>query len=88
MADPVLINLPADTWTVVATNVTSGQVHTVKSSKPNVYLQTYRETGNPVPIERDEGVPIIGDVAEISAVSGIDVYIYPVNEAGRVRVDV
>lgn len=86
MADPVLIDCPADTWTKVVTNETSGMIH-IKDSSPNVYLQTYRDTGGGVPTLADEGVIIEGNAIEVSSSGAIDVYIYPKGAAGRVRVD-
>lgn len=88
MADPVLIDCPADIWTKVATNVTIGQIHR-KSTKPNGYLQTYRLTGGTAPTDVEEGVPVFGggSQAEISAAAAIDVYIQPMGSAGKVRTD-
>lgn len=90
MADPVFVDCLADQWTKVATNVTSGQIHKW-NPQPQEYLHTYRATGGAAPTDKAEGVRIfIGDnISEsISASAGIDVYLYPITENGRVRVDV
>lgn len=88
MANPVFVECLADTWTKVATNVVSGQLH--KASKdPERYLQTYRQTGDVAPTLESEGVPafVNSDTEEISAGEGIDVYIYAVSNTGNVRAD-
>lgn len=90
MADPVIAACPADVWTKVATNVTSGQVH-IKDTRPGAYLQTYRTTGGDAPDDVDdlvEGIPLIDPTTPIEATAGIDVYIMPRGAAGSVRVDV
>jgi hypothetical protein len=90
MSNPNFVNCPANTWTKVATNVITGQVWRDKTTVK--YLHTYRETGDAAPTDRAEGMPIFvqeeSDHESISAVSGIDVYIYAIGEDGRVRVDV
>lgn len=86
--DPTFVDLPADTWTKVASGVVAGVLHRV-STRPNVYLQTTRDAGGVAPTLRTEGVKVfVGeDAAEISAGSQKDIYLYPVGVAGRVRVD-
>ena len=86
MANPVVVACPADDWTIVATNVTTGVVHII-SLKPDKYLQTYRDTAQPAPPDNaSDGVPFDTPL-QISAAAGIDVYIRPLNKAGSVRVD-
>lgn len=85
MAIPVIVACPAETWTLVATNVTSGFVHILDES-PAKYYQTYRPTGGLAPTTKTEAVPFT-TVLQISASSGIDVYIMAVVSAGSVRVD-
>ena len=62
------------------------------STKPNLYLETYRMNGNPAPTERLEGAPMfLGKNAEeitASVGSEIDVYIMPIGADGRIRRDV
>jgi len=86
---PVMVSCPADTWTKVATNVTAGYI-LKKLTTPNVYLQTWRATGVAAPTDKSEGIPIFiedGD-NKIESSFAIDVYIYPVGAAGKVRRDV
>lgn len=89
MANPIIVACSADTWTKVATNVTTGQVH-IKNTRPVVYLHTYRMTGDAAPAAGDssEGVQFDGPSTPISAAAAIDVYIMPRDVAGSVRVDV
>lgn len=88
MADPVIVACPEGEWTKVATNAITGNIHR-KSLKPGRYLQTYRDTAGVAPTLVSEGVPIFTgvDSESIAAVSGIDVYIWPVGAAGSVRID-
>ena len=88
MANPVFVDCPADQWTKVATNVTTGQVW--RSNLSPVYLMTYRMTTLAAPTDQDEGVQVFTDnnSIPISATSGIDVYVWPIDRAGRVRVDI
>lgn len=85
MANPVILIIPADTWTAVATAVTSGFVHILNPTDGEWY-QTYKDTGGAVPTEEPE-VKIDFQSASIGSTSSIDVYVYHKNEAGRVRVD-
>lgn len=89
MANPAIVACPQDAWTKIATNVTTGTIHR-KLKSPNLYLQTYRDTGDAAPTTIADAVPILvgGEQAEISASVSIDVYIYPVGAPGSVRVDV
>lgn len=88
MADPVFVDCPEDTWTLVAEKVATGLIHR-KENIPH-YLQTYRDTGELAPTDNgEEGIPIFVDsiTAVISAASDIDVYIMAKGRDGRVRVD-
>ena len=85
MVNPVIVPCPADAWTKVATNVTTGVVH-IKNTKPGQYLQTYRVTAGAAPTDRADAVPFDG-LLQISASEAIDVYVQPVGDAGSVRVD-
>lgn len=86
MADPVIVACPADVWTKVATDVTTGQVH-LKDTRPGMYLQTYRATGGATPTGVAEGVQIVEPSIPIEATTGIDAYVMAVGAAGSVRVD-
>lgn len=89
MANPQFVDCPKDVWTLVATNVVTGQLWRAELGAR--YLHTYRDTGDAAPTLRDEGMPIFvdteKDVETISATLGIDVYVYAANQDGRVRVD-
>ena len=85
MADPVIAPCPANAWTKVATNVTSGAIW-ILSISPGLYLQTYRATGGAAPATVDDGVQFeVG--LKINALAGVDVYIYAQGKDGSVRVD-
>lgn len=90
MANPVFVDCPANTWTLVATAVFSGQLWRARTSVN--YLHTYRETGDPAPTESSEGMKIFQDgepdFEPISSSNSIDVYIYAIGSDGRVRIDV
>ena len=89
MADnPVIVALPADTWTKVATDKTVGTIYK-RSLSPHLYKQTIRKTGDPAPTDDSDAALIFGTCLEsiISSDAGIDVYIKPVGHAGEVRVD-
>jgi hypothetical protein len=88
MATPVIETVTKDQWTKVATNVETGFIHKM-SHAPNVYLQTYRDTGDAPPTLRTEGVVAFEDslTEPIIAVAGIDVYLWVDKVDGQVRVD-
>ena len=85
MADPVTVAITANTWVKVATNVISGNVRILNQSPE--YLQSYRDTGGVAPTARIEGAKLDPPGAPIAAISGIDVYVYAIDTAGSVRVD-
>lgn len=87
MADPVIVACTKDIWTKVATNVTTGYVW-IKDSGPNVYFQTYRDTGGAAPSDNADAVNMSLPGMPIAATAGIDVYIQPVKVDGSVRVDI
>jgi len=89
MANPIFVDCVKNTWTKVATNVITGLIHKFDPT-PYEYLQTYRETGDPAPTLRSDGVVAFEDSKSevISAIAGIDVYLYPIIDNGRVRVDI
>lgn len=91
MADPAIVACTAGAWTKIATNVTGGTVHLLTGvSQP--WLQTYRDTGGAAPTLRSEGIEfgkdsLSGETEAISASAGIDVYLWPDDSNGTVRVD-
>lgn len=90
MAEPVIIDCPADTWVLVAEDVTTGQIWKMLNVNRG-YLQTYRTADNPAPTNDDDAVPAFPNNTinlPISATALIDVYIKAVGSAGKVRVDI
>lgn len=86
MANPAIIAIPADTWTIVATNVTKGQVQILDPTNNDWYF-TYRDTGDPAPTTEVPEVKLDFQNTPIENLTAIDVYVYVKNNAGRVRVD-
>lgn len=89
MSNPIFVDCPADQWKKVATATTTGQLWEAQSIVE--YLQTYRLTGETAPTERSEGMKLFANdknSEEINSSTPIDVYVYAVGSAGRVRVDV
>ena len=88
MANPVIVAVPAGVFTKVATNVTTGQIHRLLTS-PALYLQTYRLTGEAAPTLKSEGALAfeLSHVENISASVAIDIYLWAIDNAGSVRVD-
>ena len=87
MANPVTIDCSANTWTKVYTG-NNCQIHQ-KLTGP-LYLWTYRDEADPAPTSKNEGVPMFIN-NEISYTfiyeADVDIYIWPVGQAGKVRVD-
>ncbi|MCK5603200.1 hypothetical protein KAR91_15060 [Candidatus Pacearchaeota archaeon] len=88
--DPVFLDLTKDVFTLVAEGVTNGSV-SKKSNIQTTMLYYYKETGGAAPANDAElGVRMFQDgtdTEQISHSSSIDVYVMPVNEDVRVRVD-
>jgi hypothetical protein len=79
------VDCPADTWTLVATAVQRGNIYVAK--KGHTYLQAYKATGAPPPVDDSEGIPFIQPGQEIKAPVDTDIYLYSKGEDGKVRVD-
>lgn len=76
MADPVAVALTADTWELVASNVTSGMIRRGESNDEILY--TYRETGGAAPTHvNDNGLATLAldRFIEISHGSPADIYL-------------
>lgn len=88
MANPVVVAIPKDGFTKVATNVTTGLIQKL-SSAPDTYLQTYRLTGVAAPTLQSEGALAFENshTEVIEATAAIDVYIWATGKAGSVRAD-
>jgi len=86
MANPVVMNLEKGVWHKVAENVTKGYVHILSSGGYSI-KQTYRVFEGDAPTGDDEGV-VMGEYGSpISAVSGIDVYLFSEFSEFTIRVD-
>jgi hypothetical protein len=86
MANPEIIDCPADQWTLVATAVTSGLVH-IFQGEGLKWLQTFRDTGETAPTDTSDSVQFNEPTELISSNAAIDVYVWPNGDAGKVRVD-
>lgn len=85
MANPDPQTLTADTWTKVAQAVTGGSIDIVTST-PKAYFRSYRVTGDPAPVGLAD-VKRLEDGEDISSISAIDVYVYPLGGTGRITVN-
>lgn len=84
MTNPTVVTCPANTWTKVATNVTTGVLSRyVVTTK---YSQTYRDTGDPAPSGLGDALEFF-DPYVISSAFAIDVYVYAHKSEGKVRVE-
>lgn len=86
MGDPVIVACTKDVWEKVATNVTAATVWK-KSTGPNVYYQTYRDTGTGAPTDLTDAIPMTEPAQTFSFSAAADIYIYAKGKAGSVRVD-
>jgi len=90
MANPLLVEIPADTWTPVLTEAFSGTVKIIKED-PDAYYETYRVAGDPAPTQAPGDADFDGypfkEFLCVSDGSGVDVYVYAVKKVGKVRVD-
>ena len=82
------ITCTADTWVIVATNVTSATIHKLSNS-PNVYKQTHVDTGGSAPANDDNAISAFSscDSRVFDEGTASDIYIKAVSVAGSVRVD-
>jgi len=92
MANPVIIEIPENTVTKVATNVVTGKIkkHRVDGRKL-YYYSTYRETGDPAPtlseMEDEMSLMFIKHPEEddILSTTAIDVYVIATLEDGKTQ---
>ncbi len=89
MANPTFVTCKKNIWKKVATDVLTGQIWKA-DKEPNLYIHTYRTTGDPAPTDRNEGMPIFQNKIseEISPSAGIDIYIMAIENNGKVRIDI
>jgi hypothetical protein len=85
MANPVFIDCPEGEWTKVATGVIEGAVW-IQNTQPT-YMQMFKITADEAPTEQSDGTLLEFPGMPISAPSAIDVYVWPIGHAGKVRVD-
>jgi hypothetical protein len=95
MSDPVLVPLVADTWTLVATAILSANVDprgVAPGPPPSMFRYTYRDTGNPAPVN-DAGVVVgLGDrdraapSVRAEFATAMDLYIMAVGGAAECEV--
>jgi len=86
MANPDIQTLTADTWTKVAEAVTGGKIYIITST-PTAYFTFYKVAGDTAPVGLNIGEQRLFDSEDISSISQIDVYVYPVGGTGKLRVD-
>jgi hypothetical protein len=84
MADPVVVAIPADTWTKVsgAAGITSGQFDILKSG-PNAYYRTYNAFGTGLPANNSTAL-IFFDNFQFENATLSDVYVKAVGAAGSI----
>ena len=91
MATPVFVTLPKNVFTKIATGITQGQVHLVDNSPNNIVSTYIQPTGAAAPANDVAlGVPVFdtGTTETMNFDAAADVYLMPVGEVSRVRVDV
>ena len=88
MTNPIEKICTVDTWTKVASSVTTGLLKRL-NKRPTKYLETYRIAGGNAPTDGREGAEMfINSESEIIiSSSAIDVYVMAIGEDGKVRVD-
>ena len=87
MANPVVLDLIANEWNLVAEGITTGQL-SVLGNQPSIYLRTYRLNGEPAPSsDTTEGIRLSRKSVQIRSRNLIDVYVYPQLKGAKVRID-
>lgn len=91
MANPDVQILTKDIWTKIATNVTTGNVYNMSATTN--YLQTFRLTDEAAPINNDDAVRAFTNRNDnlwdnISSSDPIDVYLKPLEQDGKIRLDI
>ena len=95
MNNPLVIEIPQNIWTKVATGITIGTIHktdSLKSKTPTSYLQTFRLTGEAAPTEISPEAALMfldkEGTEDISSTAPIDVYITARGATGELRVNI
>ena len=88
MANPSVVVITKGQWVPVAINVFSGTINRL-NTKPDIYLQTYRLTGEAAPTLETEGAILFEEFSAepIESPDGIDVYVWAKGFDGKVRAD-
>ena len=93
MPTPTFIDLPADTWTKIATDISVGQVHLVDTTAYVIRSTYVQPSGGTAPAnDQALGVPAFqdGTTERMASNSGssMDVYLRPEGVDSQVRVDI
>lgn len=86
MANPVIINVPANEWHKIATAVQNGLIRTLNPTD-NEWYQTFKLTGQSAPTDEPE-VKLLFQTDIINADVDVDIYVYHKKTPGRVRIDI
>jgi hypothetical protein len=88
MPNPVVVQCPRDTWTLIGTDQVFGYIYPA-DTKPIKYLYTYRLTGEAAPTTLYGAIPIFQTEEKKLIISGvgIDIYIMAIGNDGAVRYD-
>lgn len=99
MANPDFVECPADTWTILATNVTALEIvkkyvtdsaSDVQLDQPINYLYTRKDTGFAAPTDKELSHILFLDADKelLEFPVSSDIYVYPIDNAGKVMVDI
>ena len=88
MPNPVVVTCPEGVWTLIAGNVSEGQI--IKKNFDPSYQITYRVAGDPAPTTLADGKVMQNDSLPIfaRATETIDVYAYPTGGDGLLEIDI
>jgi hypothetical protein len=89
MANPLLITIPINVWTKVATGVNTAKIYPLTFGS-GTYMQTVRDTTDPAPTNGDLSEAVQLDVTDydLTYTASVDLYIAITGAiAGKVRVD-
>lgn len=86
LANPVMVDIPKDTWVLVAENVSNAIIRKGASPK-SAYFWTYRTTGDPAPVDEDDAIAWRTDSLSFEVEEPGDIYVKTHGGNGRVRVE-
>ena len=84
MSNPTLVNCPEDVWVKVASNIR--KVSIVPSIRSPFYRYTWRNTGDPPPINNNDALVVPIEGVTLTIFPEIDVYVISTKLDGVVRV--